>query len=315
MYSNNGTGLIVSEGNNTSFVTNTWNHYAVTRIGNTFNLYRNGVSVSTRTSSGTIDLNQGGSTVIGVTGWSKVSTDFWNGYISNLRVVKGTAVYTANFTPPTAPLTAITNTSLFLSGTNAGIYDNAIKNDLETVGNAQVSTAVTKYGTGSMKFDGTGDSLVIANNPNVNFGTGDFTIEFWVYRNSASVLYPAFITKGSYQSSAGQWQVVIVNSTGEVFYQYGTSGTNVAIGTLTSATWKHFAITRVGTVLRTFNNGVLQTTTTVSNDFTNTPNIIIGNTLDGLSSYNGYIDDLRVTKGVARYTANFTPPTAAFPNQ
>jgi hypothetical protein len=55
--------------------------------------------------------------------------------------------------------TAITNTSLLLLAPNAGIFDNTGKNNLETVGNAQIDTSVKKYGTGSMEFDGTGDYL------------------------------------------------------------------------------------------------------------------------------------------------------------
>jgi hypothetical protein len=107
-----------------------------------------------------------------------------NGYISDIRVVKGTAVYTTTFTPPTAPLNAITNTSYLLKFTNAGIYDHAMLNDLETVGNAQVSTSVVKYGTGSMYFDGAGDYLSRPASSLYALGTGDFTIEAWVYANT-----------------------------------------------------------------------------------------------------------------------------------
>jgi hypothetical protein len=101
---------------------------------------------------------------------------YFNGYISNARIIKGTAVYDptqTTLTVPTAPFTNITNTSLLTNFTNAGIFDNAMKNDLETVGNAQISTSVVKYGTGSMAFDGTGDYLHIRNTAlSTVFGTG-----------------------------------------------------------------------------------------------------------------------------------------------
>jgi len=115
---------------------NAWTHYAFTRSGTTTRLFVNGVIDVSGTSAAVLtNLN---ATSIG---------SGWPGYITDHRLVKGTAVYTSNFTPPTAPLTAITNTSLLLSATNAGIYDSAAKNDLETVGNAQVSTTQAKWGT------------------------------------------------------------------------------------------------------------------------------------------------------------------------
>jgi hypothetical protein len=103
-----------------------------------------------------------------------------------LRLVKGTAVYSgATLTVPTTPLTAITNTSLLLDFTNAGIFDAATINDGQTVGNAQVSTTVAKFGTTSMSFDGTGDWLTIIDKPELRFGTAPFTVEGWINCSSA----------------------------------------------------------------------------------------------------------------------------------
>jgi hypothetical protein len=82
-----------------------------------------------------------------------------------------TAFVYSSFTPPTAPLTAVTNTQLLCNFTNAGILDNAMMNDLETVGNAQISTSVKKYGTGSMYFDGTGDWLSVPKCQTLEFGS------------------------------------------------------------------------------------------------------------------------------------------------
>ena len=91
---------------------NVWHHYAIVRNGNTFTLYDNGTSVGSVTASINIPA-QGDVFRIGSDG---EGYGVLNGYISNFRVVNGTAVYTSNFTPPTTPLTAIPNTQILLQG-------------------------------------------------------------------------------------------------------------------------------------------------------------------------------------------------------
>ena len=297
-----------------SLSTNQWTHLAFTRSGTTLTLYKNGVSLGTRSFTNNVTAASG-STVIGSeTG----STNFVNGYMADLRMVKGTAVYTANFTPPTAPLTAITNTSLLLSGTNAGIFDNAIKNDLETVGNAQVSTSVTKFGTGSMKFDsgGGGGYLIIPTSNNFTFGTGNFTIEFWVYSNSTQ---SALFYDSRPLSTNGIYPTLYTNADNTVRLFVNSVDVITSSAVLTNNTWHHVAVCRSGTATKLFINGTQSGSTyTDTNNYLNGANRPVigtqGVTL-GASVLNGYIDDLRVTNGIARYTANFTPPTAAFPNQ
>jgi len=238
-----------------------------------------------------------------------------NGYISNARIVKGTAVYTSAFTPPTAPLTAVTNTQLLLNYTNAGIPDATAKNVLETVGNAQISTAQSKFGGSSMSFDGTGDYLTLTANPtNFAFGTGDFTIEMWLYTNSVSnsVFYD-----GRPAGTNGAYPMLYFISG---FLYYWVNGANViASGTavLSTSTWYHIALCRSGTNTKLFLDGVqIGSTYTDSNNYLNTGNrpwIGVNANSTNTSYLNGYIDDLRITKGYARYTTNFTPPTSAFP--
>ena len=81
--------------------------------------------------------------------------------------------------------------------TNGAIYDSSMMNDLETVGNAQISTSVKKYGTGSMYFDGTGDWLVGVVNPNLGFSSGNFTIEGWAYVTSIGATYQCILSIGA----------------------------------------------------------------------------------------------------------------------
>jgi hypothetical protein len=305
---------------------NTWNHIAVTRTGTSATTYVNGVGTS-GTVSATFNAPSGAILNIGDNfGATFGSSNPYSGYLSNLRIVKGTRVYTANFTPPTAPLTAITNTSLLLNFTNAGILDNAMMNDLETVGNAQISTSVKKYGTGSMYFDATADRLVAASSPNIAFGTGDFTVEFWLNSNNVA----SANQRGVIQTSDTSGGLKAGYTTGIAIYQGGnaTGGAlnggitaNVAgtfLGSssavITTSTWYHIALVRSSGTSTIYVNGTsvgsATTTGNCSGQF-----VCVGGYYDTTYLYDGYLDDLRITKGFARYTSNFTAPTAAFPDK
>jgi hypothetical protein len=284
---------------------NTWNHLALVRNGATVTPYINGVA-GTTTSVGTTALHNFTSAL----GIGQASSQYFAGYLSSLRIVKGTAVYTSAFTPPTAPLTAITNTSLLLNTVNAGIFDNAMMNDLVTVGNAQVSTAVKKYGTGSMAFDGTGDWLTFIDTPNVQFGTGDFTIEGWVYLSALGTAR-GFISKGTSTTGFSFG----VNSLNQLVFSY-TATSLTAITPLIISTWYYVAVVRSGSAsgnLKIYLNGSVDATSggAVNDNFNQTSIGYVGADRVATSPMNGYIDDLRITKGIAR---TITTPTAAFPN-
>jgi hypothetical protein len=296
---------------NSSTVTlNTWVHYAATRSGTTGRIFVNGVEVATGTISGTI-FNSSDVVTIGNNPNSGSGNWHLSGYMTDARVVKGTALYTSAFTPPTAPLTAVTNTSLLLNYTNGAIFDNAMMNDLETVGNAQISTSVVKYGTGSMAFDGTGDYLVSAPSPDNILGGGDFTIEFWLYPNNTSGSYRALVSSENYNPSVtGGWSLY---QNGTSFEFWISSGNIInATSAITAGVWQHLALSRASGTLRLFINGTQVTSVSNTTSLTG-QKILIGDNL-GSYFYNGYLDDIRITKGYARYTATFTPPTAAFPN-
>ena len=293
---------------------NGWNHIAYVRSSGSLKIYVNGVSPAGV--AFTNNLTNSNKVTIG-TDQNLSAGYYFSGNISNLRVVKGTAVYTANFTPPTAPLTAVTNTQLLLLTTNGAIFDNAMMNDLETVGNAQISTSVYKYGTGSMSFDGTGDYLSTLSTPNLAFGSGDFTIECWVYASSLgsyNAVFAQFPINGG--SASNSYTLETVGSNMEFYYCSGTTLYGpTTLGTITTGVWIHYAICRSGSTLYPFKNGVLGTTTSITQTLNSpTSAITVGGEVAGGGYWNGYIDDLRITKGYARYTANFTPPTAAFPN-
>ena len=288
-----------------------WNHFAVTRSGSSWTLWLNGASSATTTNASSVVANTD-AVSIGV-GSADFTSGIYTGYLADIRFVKGTAIYTSAFTPPTAPVTNISNTSLLLNFTNAGIFDNTGKNNLETVGNAQIDTTTKKFGTGSMEFDGTGDWLVIANTQDTQLRTGIFTIEFWVYLASGDTgSNRGLVAKGA--ASTG-W-LVSLNTTEKVVFTFTTS-TITSTGSINLNSWNHIAVVREGTgsnQTKIYINGANDGTGTVSTDFNQTSVMYVGANRTGGDPMKGFIDDLRVTKGVARYTANFTPPAQAFPD-
>jgi len=294
---------------------NQWTYVSVSRSSSSGNayLYYNGV------------LQQTGS-IAAITGITNpfyffsdgegASPGFY-GYMSNARV-SNTARYTgSNYSIPTALNASDGSTRLLTNFTNAGIYDSAAKNDLETVGNAQVSTTQAKFGTTSISVDGTGDWLVMPSNPGLNLGSGAYTIEFF-YRPNEVANDVSLI--GKYGS---EWLVQYLPSAGPAFrFAINNNSVSDFTSTLSANTWYHIAVCRDSSGnLRMFKDGTQIGSTVTSgsgaaNNITATTNpLYIGTRDAGTQSVNGYFDEVRITKGYARYTANFTAPTAAFPIQ
>jgi hypothetical protein len=184
-------------------------------------------------------------------------------------------------------------------------------NDLETVGNAQISTSVKKFGTGSMAFDGTGDYL---RTNGLAVGAGDFTVECWIYPSSLSGSNQGVFSVGT--TDVAEAFAIYTTATGTInLYASNNERINSSAGVIATGNWYHVALTRSGTTIKLFLNGTqVGSSYTSSQNFSSTT-INVGWGYGGFVQFNGYIDDLRITKGYARYTSNFTPPTAAFPNQ
>jgi hypothetical protein len=297
---------------------NSWTHIAASRDGSgNYAVFANGVRIGNTTNSTNISLQTWG---IGRTYSNSGSS--YNGHIAGVRIVKGSAVYDptqSTLTLPTAPPTAVTNTQLLLNSTNAGIFDSAAKNILETVGNAQVSTTQAKWGTTSMYFDGTGDYLTSASKPVFDLGKGDWTIEFWINPTAPSVA-AGIMTRINFAGNTG-WGILYYPNYLTFVIGSGSPSIQSATNSITAGSWQHVAITRSGTSGKIFINGTQSGSTGTINDFTDASTLLGIGALSTVTGWNGdyyltgYIDDLRITKGYARYTANFTAPTAAFPLQ
>jgi Concanavalin A-like lectin/glucanases superfamily len=293
--------------NSTTYNANTWYHVAYVRNGTTGTIYVNGVSAA----SGTDNNNYTTSLTTAYIACRYSIANYVQGYMTDFRINNGTAVYTSAFTPPTAPLTAVTNTQLLLSYQNAGIYDNAMMNDGITLGSTQISTSVKKYGTGSISFNGSTDGLTFKSTPNLAMGSGNFTIEFWVYLNANQNNYTKYFCSGTSVNSLildqqTSTNTITVNNNSSIF---------LTSGAISNTTWTHVAIVRSGATLTIYLNGTSSASTSNSTVFIASDTLSsLGCYPDGTKNLNGYIDDFRITKGYARYTTSFTPPTSAFPN-
>lgn len=189
-------------------------------------------------------------------------------------------------------------------------------------GNAQISTAQSKFGGSSGYMDGSGDYLSIAHNTALAFSASDFTLETWFYPVTLTANPVLWVHRPALAAKGILWAV---NPDGTVLLLAGDSNTtswNInqsssgAGALVTTGSEHHLALVRSGSNWTIYLNG--SSIMTVSSSFTlddSGGTILIGKSDAGTTNWiDGYIDDFRVTKGVARYTANFTPPTAPFPN-
>ena len=317
-YGKFGVSNIINPGGACSITPGSWNHLVLCRnTSNQTAIFVDGTRVGS-------EANDTNSFVAATYNIANNNGNFINAYISSLRFVVGTAVYNpalTTLTVPTAPLTNITNTSLLLNFTNAGITDATAKNDLETVGNAQISTTQSKFGGSSMYFDGTGDSLDINNTQLGIFSSGDFTIECWIYFNAlpGSGTNSQIIDFRGFGVGTNVAPCLSLNNTSGTYNIRFESGSSVIADrsvSVSTGTWYHLAAVRSSGNVSIYWNGTISGTAfSLTTNYSTGYPVRIGAYTSSVSVLNGYIDDLRVTRGYARYTANFTAPTTAFPLQ
>jgi hypothetical protein len=180
-------------------------------------------------------------------------------------------------------------------------------------GNAQISTAQSKFGGASIAFDGSGDYLQVNPAPVIALGTENFTVECFLYLNSIpSVNNNYIIDQRTSSNTAGFF--LILDATR---LRWAFDGANVTQPTVTwqTQTWTHVALVRNSGVVTAYINGSQIFTGSNTYAMQSPPSpTTVGARYTLNESLDGYIDDLRITKGIARYTTNFTPPTAPFPD-
>ena len=228
-----------------------------------------------------------------------------NNYFANLRVYRGAQLYGANpYTPTTRPLFGTVKDSSFATARYPVGIGSA----------ATPYTADYKYGGGCMRFDGAG-KLDLPASTDWNFGTGDFTVEAWVKPalipgggvTMDMLVFGSFNSTPDFIVSLDNASLVPVLWDGTTAYT-GSSGPTVG-------NWTHVAWCRQNNTLRLFVGGTKVHESACAANFAASTTMAIGyENSSNTRFFNGLIDDLRVTKGVARYTADFTPPTQAFPD-
>jgi len=312
-----GTG---ATGTNRYFPFKQWVHVALTRDGsNVCRLFQDGVIVATVTISGGFDFNgaNNGGITISKSGWNN-SEFFGPGYINDFRIVKGTAVYTAAFTPPNEPLTAITNTKLLL-GAKAMMRDTSASARAITVTGTPEMRAFTPYRHktyvasdfgGSVYLDGA-SYLTTSGTANTNTTGGQaWTVEYWVYPTvfdgGGNAMFD-FRANGSGNGITAEF-----TSSGNMYMNAGGSGyiSNQDYD-ISVNNWYHMAFVHTGSVLKFYLNGVEKYSnshTSGAND--NSSGVFgIGYKSNGSKQFKGYITDFRFVAGKAVYTGAFTPPS------
>lgn len=304
-----------------SFPLNQWNFVVLQRRGSKWEFFLNGALSDIRNITGgaTSTVNYTGDFFVGRTNSSSALA--FNGYIDEFRVTKGYARYPN----PNVPAAQFPDSSEdpFYSSVVVSIHANGANNSTTFVdsssyartltanGNAKISTTNPKFGSGSAIFDGTTDYISAPSSTDLDFGTGDFTVEFW-FKWATVTGFPYIV---SHRGSGQGYYISVDSGTGALgFGRNGPVNDFRSIGgiPLDTTLWHHISVCRSGTSLYCYVDG--QSTVAALTDTANysTPNITsFGADTNGTNCLNGYLDDIRITKGVARYPIStpFTLPT------
>ena len=303
-----------------------WHHVAITYDGSTYRGYWDGSRKFEVTSSKLLPTG-GSSYILSRNNSGSYTAGTGKVYIDDFRITKGVALYTdSSYTVPTSALGLHNGSevSLYLPFDSDVNDDSPHGHTVTAYSDAAISSTQAKFGGNSLALDGSNDYLTVADHNNLEFGDDDFTIEFWFWTSNNSIQAPIGKRNNSWVN--GDWQFFFNRqATGEVEFwsrDYSSSGPLINVIADSSgfgdSQWHHCVLTRSADQFLFFLDGDLKQTVTSSHSITNNSSLInIGRDYYAGGRYwwgggsTGYIDDLRITKGVARYTKNFIPPSQA----
>jgi len=298
-----------------------WLHVAISRASGTTRLFINGVSQGSV--SDTADFSAANSRFF--IGDNSDGTSPSKAWLDEVRVTKGVARYIANFTPPTEAFPESTGAAdqFFSSvvllahcdGLNNGILFPDNSNSLHTLtanGGAVTDTGQKKFGTASCHLPATTDSVSSEASSDTAF-PADFTVETFI-RPAAGGLGAFQATIGA--TDGGNFWLLRITNGNVLIWQDSYNGVIVTGAiTLTGDTWQHIAASRRAGTLKLFVDGIEDGSAAYARNLNLVGGLFSFGALAGASGgLNGWLDDVRVTKGIGRYSANFTPPSIAFPN-
>ena len=322
---NPGWGMFISSGNQFGMFVGTtevgkagavvndgaWHHLAgvFTNSGATITLYVDGAQISTGSVTAPSD-NAASIIRIGSAG-NASATSLYTGKISNLRLVKGTAVYSgSSFTVPTSALTAITNTKLLVLGRNNFSDGSASGHVLTPISDPAVTSfgpfltrSVYSAGTNgaSAYFDGNGDYLSIANSSDFNLAANDFCFEFWFWCDSLAQydtilsLYNTWAIEQ--ESSGGGIKIAMWISSGSSG-DWNLLSAGIMSNLLKVNEWNHLVIARTGNTLKSYHNGAIVYNSSFNATIGSSSNILYSGTFDTSAYYwDGYISDVKLSNG------------------
>lgn len=230
---------------------------------------------------------------------------------TNSWAVSGNIAYSA--AGPSDPYWSDVVALLYFNGVNGGTsFPDETSMTWTVHGTIQTSTAAAKFGSSSM-YPGTSTGyLTGASSANFGFGSGDFTIDGWV-QGTATVAYKCLFDTGY---SSGSGLAIFVASSSDTKIHIFMSGSLVLSSTssITTTGFDYFEVNRSAGTLRVFKNGILEASVANSTVLNSSAAPYIGNNYALNNQFQIYLNEFRVTKGVARNTANYTPPTARAPN-
>ena len=346
-----------------------WYHFAITRKSSSLKLCVNGVNEHTATVSNNYTINN--NLHIGAQENNLAGT-YLNGYLQDVRLYKGVAKYTENFTPPLPSYGTISYTTstigsvgiattAFLKSTGdistaevaigsstaaqvasslvlamplnktfgfqdinvavRGLTSGASAGTAKTVGLGTTSTAnapshprisetKSRWYDGAAYFDG-GDYLSIPSNSDFNLGTGNYTIEGWIYPANADTNNKTIFSTN--WGAGGSILITYDHTTNKGFdlfdYTYSSGSPLLSTsGAYGDNIWYHIAVVRSSGTSRIYINGIQAASATQNSDLTRDVFVIGAVYTSGSESWNGYMQDIKIYKGFAKYTANFTPP-------
>jgi hypothetical protein len=302
----------------TLLVINNWYHIAFVRAAQVSKVYINGVG-GTPLTTPVFSAPNASALFAGM--WGAGTSYPFKGFMDELRITYGKALWTADFTPPTDVHGATGEKTVLLLHFNGDVKDSSPKRQVVQKATALLSTAQSKFGGSSAIFSG-GQLCYVPTAPaDLNFGYEDFTIDFWFYSTGAAGTNRALF--GRCNPSLGELAIgCYIGTANRLVCSFGKTGDTTGTEWLaqmtygkvdvTQNTWHHYAVMRRNNVFSQYLDGVIDSDLQDYGAwpiFVSTWSFVIGALGNNNNYWTGYIDEFRVTKGKALWTANFTPPT------